>query len=72
MKVYVSFLSEKGLLVYDNQRGETQTLRTTKKGLRFLEIYNRLDDMIKEREEEQVLPLPSLIKSENKMTGFRR
>jgi predicted transcriptional regulator len=68
MKVYVNFLNEKGLLVYDNQHGEAHTFRTTEKGLRFLEIYNRLDDMIKEDEEEQVLPLPSLIKSEKKMT----
>ena len=73
MKVYVNFLNEKGLLVYDNQHGEAHTFRTTEKGLRFLEIYNRLDDMIKEEdEEEQVPPLPSLIKSEKKMTGFGR
>lgn len=70
MKVYVNFLNEKGLLVYDNHHGEAHTFRTTEKGLRFLEIYNRLDDMIKEDEEEQVPPLPSLIKSEKKMTGF--
>jgi predicted transcriptional regulator len=68
MKVYVNFLNEKGLLVYDNQYGEAHTFRTTEKGLRFLEIYNRLDDMIKEEDEEQQVPqLPSLIKSE-KMT----
>jgi predicted transcriptional regulator len=68
MKVYVNFLNEKGLLVYDNQYGEAHTFRTTEKGLRFLEIYNRLDDMIKEEDEEdQVPPLPSLFKSE-KMT----
>jgi predicted transcriptional regulator len=72
MKVYVNFLNEKGLLVYDNQHGEAHTFRTTEKGLRFLEIYNRLDDMIKEDEGEQVPPLPSLIKSEKKMTGFGR
>ena len=73
MKVYVNFLNEKGLLVYDNQDGEAHTFRTTEKGLRFLQIYNRLDDMIKEEvEEEQVPPLPSLIKSEKKMTGFGR
>ena len=72
MKVYVNFLNEKDLLVYDNQHGKAHTFRTTEKGLRFLEIYNRLDDMIKEDEEEQVPPLPSLIKSEKKMTGFGR
>jgi predicted transcriptional regulator len=59
MKVYVNFLNEKGLLVYDNQHGVAHTFRTTEKGLRFLEIYNRLDDIIKEEEEEQrVPPLP--------------
>ncbi len=63
---------KKGLLVYDNQHGKPHTFRTTEKGLMFLEIYNRLDDMIKEDEEEQVPPLPSLIKSEKKMTGFGR
>ena len=68
MKVYVIFLTEKDLLVYDNQHEEAHKFRTTEKGLRFLEIYNRLDDMIKGDEEEQVSPvLPSLIKSEKKM-----
>jgi predicted transcriptional regulator len=71
MKVYVNFLTEKGLLVYKNQQGEARTFRTTEKGLRFLEIYNRLEDIIKEDEEEQILPPPpSLIKSEKKMTRF--
>ena len=71
MKVYVNFLNEKGLLVYDNQNREVHTFRTTEKGLRFLEIYNRLEDMIKKDEEEQIPPpLPSLIKSEKKMTRF--
>jgi predicted transcriptional regulator len=72
MKVYVNFLTEKGLLVYDNQHGEVHTFRTTEKGLRFLEIYNRLEDMIKEDEEEEQVPLSSLIKSEKNMTGFGR
>jgi predicted transcriptional regulator len=72
MKVYMNFLKEKGLLVYDNQHGEAQTFRTTEKGLRFLEIYNRLDDMIKEDDQEQAPQLPSLIKSEKKMIGFGR
>jgi predicted transcriptional regulator len=73
MKEYVNFLTEKGLLVYDNQHGEVHMFRTTEKGLRFLEIYNRLEDMIKKDEEEQIPPpLPSLIKSEKKMTGFVR
>jgi predicted transcriptional regulator len=72
MKVYVNFLNEKGLLVYDNQHGEAYVFSTTEKGLRFLEIYNRLEDMIKKDEEEQIPQLPSLIKSEKKMTSFVR
>jgi predicted transcriptional regulator len=71
MKVYVNFLNEKGLLVYDNQHRGVHTFSTTEKGLRFLEIYNRLEDMIKkDEEEEQIPPLPSLIKSEKKVTRF--
>jgi predicted transcriptional regulator len=55
MKEYVNFLTEKGLLVYDNQYGEVLMFRTTEKGFRFLEIYDRLEDIIKEDEEEHVL-----------------
>ncbi len=52
MKEYVKFLSEKGLLVYGyQQQGGAQTFKTTEKGLRFLETYNRLNDMIKEEEQ---------------------
>ena len=73
MKQYVNFLTEKGLLIYDNnnhQQGGVQTFRTTEKGLRFLEIYNGLEEMIKkEEEEEQQASPPSLIKS-GKDTGF--
>ncbi len=50
-KEYVNFLSEKGLLVYGYQQGGVQTFRTTEKGLRFVETYNWLNDMIKEEEE---------------------
>ncbi len=57
MKEYVNFLSEKSLLAYDYQQGEVQTFKTTEKGLRFLEIYDRLDEMIKEEVQQQVPPL---------------
>jgi predicted transcriptional regulator len=50
MKEYVNFLSEKGLLTYDNQHREAQTFKTTEKGLRFLQTYNRLDNLIREGE----------------------
>ncbi|MDQ3837230.1 MAG: winged helix-turn-helix domain-containing protein [Thermoproteota archaeon] len=72
MKDYVSFLTERGLLAYDsinNQHRKAQLLKTTEKGLMFLETYHHLDDMIKENDDEeqqqqQRAPLlPSLIKS---------
>ena len=45
LKEYLPLLTEKDLLRYDEN---TQTFRTTGKGLRFLDIYNRIGDMIKE------------------------
>lgn len=45
MKEYLMLLTEKDLLCYDE---DTQTFKTTEKGLRFLEIYNRLDDIMRE------------------------
>lgn len=56
MKWYLNFLIEKGLLVIDNKHGEGQVFKTTEKGLKFLEIYNRLDEVIKE-EEGQTAPI---------------
>jgi predicted transcriptional regulator len=47
LKEHLVFLTEKDLLLYD---GNTGTFRTTKKGLRFLEIYSHIEDMIKEAE----------------------
>ena len=41
---YVMMLTERDLLHYDRQ---THTFRITEKGLRFLKIYNQIDDMIK-------------------------
>jgi predicted transcriptional regulator len=49
MKEYVELLTERGLLSYDLDR---QTFRTTEKGLRFLQAYNQISDMINEEEEE--------------------
>ncbi len=51
MKEYVKLLTEKGLLGYDQQ--EVQTFRTTEKGLQFLDIYNRIVDMINEEKPQQ-------------------
>jgi predicted transcriptional regulator len=44
MKEYARVLTENNLLNYD---AYTQTFKTTKKGLRFLDTYNQMDGMIK-------------------------
>ncbi len=51
MKQYVNFLSEKGLLTYDNhQLRQTPMFKTSEEGLRFLQTYNRLDNLLGEGE----------------------
>ena len=50
VKQQLAILTEKDLLRYDE---DTRTFKTTEKGLRFLQIYNLIADMIKEEEEEQ-------------------
>lgn len=50
MKKYLTALTEKDLLRYNE---DTQTFKTTEKGLRFLDTYNRIGDMIKEQQEQQ-------------------
>jgi predicted transcriptional regulator len=47
MKVYVNFLAEKGLLEYAYQQ-DVRIVRTTEKGLLFLDTYNRIHDIITE------------------------
>jgi predicted transcriptional regulator len=44
MKEYLEVLTKTDLISYDL---DTHTFKTTEKGLRFLDIYNQLDDMIK-------------------------
>jgi predicted transcriptional regulator len=44
MKEYARVLTDNHLLNYDVY---TQTFKTTEKGLRFLDTYNQMDDMIK-------------------------
>jgi predicted transcriptional regulator len=44
MKQHLPTLTERGLLRYDV---DTQTFKTTEKGLRFLETCNKMDGMIK-------------------------
>jgi predicted transcriptional regulator len=50
LKDYLMTLSNKNLLSYDL---DTHTFKTTEKGLRFLEIYNKLDDIMREEEGQQ-------------------
>jgi predicted transcriptional regulator len=51
IKEYLMLLTEKELLRYDK---ESQTFKTTEKGLRFLDIYSSLVEMIKEQQQRQV------------------
>jgi predicted transcriptional regulator len=51
LKEYLKTLSEKNLLNYDL---DTHTFKTTEKGVRFLEFYNKLDDIMREEEQQQL------------------
>ncbi len=44
LKQYLEALIESGLLSYDTK---TRTFKTTKKGMRFLNTYHRIDDAVK-------------------------
>jgi predicted transcriptional regulator len=44
MKEYLIILTRNSLINYD---AYTHTFKTTEKGLRFLDTYNQMDDMIK-------------------------
>ncbi len=50
LKGYLMTLNDKDLLRYDL---DTHTFKTTEKGLRFLEIYNKLDGILREEEQKQ-------------------
>ena len=50
LKGYVKVLTESDLLRYDSV---TRTFKTTEKGLRFLNLYNKIDQLMKEEEEQQ-------------------
>lgn len=62
LKGYLITLTDKGLLSYDLN---TNTLKTTEKGLRFLEIYNKLDDLIRKERRQQ----PPILAYPNKENG---
>jgi predicted transcriptional regulator len=44
LKEYLTILTENNLISYNEL---TQTFRTTEKGLRFINIYNQLGDVLK-------------------------
>ena len=50
IKEYLSVLIESELLNYDVY---TRKFKTTEKGLRFLDTFNQMSDMIKEKEQLQ-------------------
>jgi predicted transcriptional regulator len=50
LKGYLMTLSDKDLLRYDL---DTHTFKTTEKGLRFIEVYNKLDYMLRSEEGQQ-------------------
>ncbi len=50
LKDYLMTLSNKNLLSYDLN---TNTFKTTEKGIIFLEIYNKLDDIMREEGQQQ-------------------
>jgi predicted transcriptional regulator len=53
VKEYAKVLTENELLRYDSV---TRTFKTTQKGLKFLNLYNKIDELVVEKEvkEEQV------------------
>jgi predicted transcriptional regulator len=47
LKEYVKVLTESDLLRYDSV---TWTFKTTQKGLRFLDLYNKIDQLMNEQQ----------------------
>ena len=60
MKDYLIFLTQHDLIVYDVG---AQVYKTTEKGLRFLDIYNQLDGMVKTRPAQPSPLLPATTSS---------
>lgn len=46
VKEYLTLLTERDLLSYDTV---TQTYKTTEKGMKLIQAYNQLDDMMKKK-----------------------
>ncbi len=51
MKEYLTIVTESDLLRYDT---DTQTFKTTEKGLRFLKTYNQMGDEMKAPPQQQI------------------
>ena len=51
MKEYLTIVTESDLLRYDI---DTQTFKTTEKGLRFLKTYNQMGDEMKAPQQQQI------------------
>jgi predicted transcriptional regulator len=51
LREFLTVLTERDLLRYDR---ETQTFKTTEKGLRFLDAYKQLGDMMKARQQQKI------------------
>ena len=56
LKDYLALLTERGLLSNDSV---AQTYKTTEKGLRLLQFYNELDDMMKTLQSSRSSQQPS-------------
>jgi predicted transcriptional regulator len=56
LKEYLLLLTEKELLCYNE---DTQTFKSTERGLKFLDTYNQMDGMIKEPQSQQQMWLQS-------------
>jgi winged helix-turn-helix protein len=50
LKEYLKVLIENELLGYDFV---TRTFKTTQKGLKFLHLYNKINEVLMEKEEQQ-------------------
>jgi predicted transcriptional regulator len=44
LKEYLSLLAENGLIQYEDEEGK-HTLRTTEKGIHFLKLQNKIDEV---------------------------
>jgi predicted transcriptional regulator len=49
LKEYLTLLTGSDLLSYDL---DTETFKTTEKGVRFLKIYNQMDDLMKGQQQQ--------------------